>query len=212
MQIFDLYPIPVGVFQCPEHSYYKDLTFQLINGDSSRIDDLEQVYRDENNNVLKFVNEFHPLKKHIEGLCKTFNDSTYAYNCDEWVLTNSWINLHDSVKNFHTHANSFYSGTYYVNLKEHEHSKISFLKTEPEKSAPFIEIEKRYQTKYNANVVEFKNYQEGEILIWRSELQHGVPPRLDVDNNTQKNRITLAFNLVPKEIFWGAYGFKIQAE
>ncbi len=211
MQIFDLYPKPIGVTACPDHSYYKDIVLKLIQGDPSRIDDLEQVYRNDTNNVLGFVDEFHPLKKHIEDVCKNFNNSTFAYNCDDWVLINSWINLNDAIRNFHTHANSFYSGTWYVNFNEVDHSRISFFSSEPEKTAPFIDIEKKYQTKYNAPVVEFKNYQEGDLVIWRSELQHGVPPRLTADDS-QKNRITLSFNLIPKEIFWGVYGFKIQAE
>lgn len=211
MQIFDLYPKPIGVLSCPDHTYYKDIVLKLINGDPSRIDDLEQVYRDDKNNVLKFVNEFHPLKSYIESICKDFNDSTFAYNCDKWVLTNSWINLNDSVRNLHNHANSFYSGTWYVNFNTINHSRISFFNSEPDKSSPFIDIEKKHQTKYNTPISEFTNYQEGDIVIWRSELQHGVMPKFD-QTDDQKNRITLSFNLVPKEIFWGAYGFKIQAE
>ena len=136
-----------------------------------------------------------------------------GYSCEEVVVTDAWLNVgkKGSVLQWHNHANSYISGTYFVNLNPNQHSLLGFkndrIISNFNSPAITIPINDKKSTAYNS--VEFNAFvPEGKILLWRSHLVHGynIPNKGD-------NRITLSFNIMPKECTDGnIFSFKVSSD
>jgi len=111
-------------------------------------------------------------------------------------ITQSWINYtkSDQFHQQHYHYNSFVSGIFYISADKKVDS-VTFYKTYPEDKI------KLNINKYNMfNCTSFKFLVEtGNILLFRSSLQHGVEKKKGPDT-----RISLSFNV----FFKGTIGNK----
>jgi len=162
-----------------DHSkYYRSLEYMGTDASSEM-----SIKRDVLNKVLE-------VKKEINLACNHFISEILSMECDYHVY-NSWATLTkpncDSVA--HSHTNSWISGTYYP-----EHNKdfnITF----------YNDFHNFYMTKikqfgvYNSRFFTV-NPQKNQLILFFSNLRHKIDK-----NNSNINRYSLAFNVLPKGDF-----------
>tara|TARA_R100001460_G_scaffold81324_1_gene122248 strand:- start:265 stop:888 length:624 start_codon:yes stop_codon:yes gene_type:complete len=126
------------------------------------------------------------LKKYLlEQISKYAHEVLCIIKNIDVYITQSWLNINptNTSHHFHSHPNSFISGTYYfqgntpISFK-HDHRNIfqNF-------AFDFTEI-----NTYNSNICNIK-IQEGRCLLFPSTLHHFVE-----NNNDKEERISLSFN------------------
>ena len=106
-------------------------------------------------------------------------------------IADSWGNILNQFESIHSHChpNSYISGTFYLT----EGSSIHF-------ESPLQEIKSMKPKKnYSENYRTWDSYaikpQEGLLIIFPSWLNHTVSPA------TQNERVSIAFNILPKGMF-----------
>ena len=132
------------------------------------------------------------------------------YLQDGIIITDCWLNKCDAggEQFYHTHANSYISGTYYVNYIRGIHAPIGFRNKDfnPENcTVQYLDIPVKYPSKYNTQGA-FVNYEEGDLLLWPSNIAHGY------EDNLENNRISISFNVMPKYIHNQSYSFRIERQ
>ena len=127
---------------------------------------------------------------------------------DGVIITDSWLNVCGSggMQAPHYHTNSYISGLYYVNFDADIHAPTYFYKTQSghmfAPTTPNISL----MTDTNTKFTEPQQFiaQEGELILWSSELIHGYK------TNQGDTRVTLSFNIMPKIVSSGEYGWKVE--
>lgn len=111
-----------------------------------------------------------------------------------WFISQMWGNIMSKggYQHRHSHSNSFISGVVYIKLPEGS-STTRFHRREVGDHFHFSNSGKI--TEYNNQSIELGGIVEGDILLFPSYLIHDVPT-----NNSIENRITIAFNALPKEL------------
>jgi len=109
---------------------------------------------------------------------------------DSFKITDMWSNVLKPGETHrpHTHSNNMLSGVYYVDAVET--SGIIF--TDPRPQAGVIQPDVNKQILDNASVVKYDSA-TNRMILFPSWLQHYVPV-----NETNKNRISIAFNIMFK--------------
>jgi len=109
---------------------------------------------------------------------------------DSFKITDMWSNVLKPGETHrpHTHSNNMLSGVYYVDAIET--SGIIF--TDPRPQAGVIQPDVNKQILDNASVVKYDSA-TNRMILFPSWLQHYVPV-----NETNKNRISIAFNIMFK--------------
>ena len=109
---------------------------------------------------------------------------------DSFKITDMWSNVLKPGETHrpHTHSNNMLSGVYYVDAVET--SGIIF--TDPRPQAGVIQPDVNKQILDNASVVKYDSV-TNRMILFPSWLQHYVPV-----NETNKNRISIAFNIMFK--------------
>jgi uncharacterized protein (TIGR02466 family) len=109
---------------------------------------------------------------------------------DSFKITDMWSNVLKPGETHrpHTHSNNMLSGVYYVDAVET--SGIIF--TDPRPQAGVIQPDVNKQILDNASVVKYDSA-TNRMILFPSWLQHYVPV-----NETNKNRISVAFNIMFK--------------
>jgi uncharacterized protein (TIGR02466 family) len=117
---------------------------------------------------------------------------------DSFKITDMWSNVLKPGETHrpHTHSNNMLSGVYYVDAVET--SGIVF--TDPRPQAGVIQPDVNKQILDNANIVKYDSA-TNRMILFPSWLQHYVPV-----NETNKNRISIAFNIM----FKGLIGSSIE--
>ena len=205
-----IYPIcsePLGVFSLPldSHKSFKKLLESIRNTASSDLRrkdvstslKLEHICNLRNQNIFKQFPELSELKDTLSSLSLNFI-SSIGYVCDEVVFTDAWLNIgsKDAVLPPHVHANSFISGTYYINFNKESHTPLDFYNDRLNidgHNTPFMTLPiDKSPTPYNQRKLVL-SCSEGDVAFWRSNLLHGY-----MKPNPTDNRLTLSFNLMPK--------------
>ena len=132
-----------------------------------------------NNQNLKNIKSFieHKINFFVQSIIKP----KHNFNC---YITESWLNFNkkgDSHQK-HSHANSFLSGVFYVNVAGQD--SITFLS--PTKN--LLTVEKFEENELNSDYARIK-IKQGDLIIFYSHLDHKV----DI-NQTNETRISLSFN------------------
>ena len=109
---------------------------------------------------------------------------------DSFKITDMWSNVLKPGETHrpHTHSNNMLSGVYYVDAIET--SGIIF--TDPRPQAGVIQPDVNKQILDNASIVKYDSA-TNRMILFPSWLQHYVPV-----NETNKNRISIAFNIMFK--------------
>jgi uncharacterized protein (TIGR02466 family) len=159
-------------------------------------------------NLIDNIN-FFDFKTWIEQKSVCFFQEIMGYDIDDnqVLITECWLNKCDSggKQFYHSHSNSFISGTYYVNYEKKLHAPITFRSTcnYNKSEKPYLSLKIKNKTKYNSEYCYF-DYDEGDLLLWESNMIHGY------DQNESDNRVSISFNVMPKYVNNGRYGFSIE--
>ena len=225
MQIIEAFPRPICKFTWDKvnHEKLKKECYEIIHNKNyeqknTRNFNLTHHFlfeKEYNNSKIKknlqlLDNEnFNEFKKWIEYNSVYFFTQVIGYDIGEHgvVVTECWLNVCDSggKQYYHSHSNAFISGTYYVNYKKNLHSPLLFRSCSEyvDSKTPILTLKTKNNTKYNAVLCQF-DYEEGDLLLWESDMIHGY------DENENDDRISISFNVMPKYVSNGRYGFTVE--
>ena len=122
------------------------------------------------------------IKLCVEEFARAYG-SEEEYHCQD-----AWYNIYKSNKyqEFHVHPNVIFSAEYFVKVPD-DAQPIYFKK--PDMSHMMLPPKnKKYDTPYNQEFI-MAPPQERTVIIFRSNLQHSVPP-----TNLKSDRVTIALN------------------
>lgn len=110
---------------------------------------------------------------------------------EEIIVTNCWanVNFRDHAHHRHTHPNNLISGVYYAKIPP-QSGKIVFIDPRPQANVMIPAV--TGYTPQNSAKHTF-NVAEGRLLLFPSWLEHYVE-----EHGADEERISIAFNLVPK--------------
>ena len=192
MEIFSIFPIPIGVFKLPELS--EDQMSWIISQDSRP--NLEN--RTSENSCLLDHAVLESLRANMNSCIKEYTaDISKISNNVNVKITQSWCNYNSMGDSHHrhTHPNSILSGVYYVQTDEED--KINFYNDAPN-TYGFELIPTEYN-EYNSKSWWLPATQ-GTLVLFPSDLQHSVSKR----THNGPDRISLSFNT----FFTGTIGTK----
>ena len=134
----------------------------------------------EKNNLIFLKNE---ILKHFYY----FNEQ-YLKVENDFKITTSWAtkSLKGQRSHFHNHSNCWYSGVFYVNIED-DMGSITFDTFADER----FSLKKSEYNVYNSKEYTYKPI-EKQMILFPSEVYHCIN-----DNNTDKVRNSIAFNIIP---------------
>jgi uncharacterized protein (TIGR02466 family) len=187
MNIVDIFPTPIGIFNFEENLDKEQLNF--INEQKTKTKKTWGNRISLNNYILENAILFN-LKKNIELKIKEYFQ--YIYNNDEvdTYITQSWLNFteEEQFHSEHYHSNSIISGVYYINADPNFDS-IQFKKN---REYNCIKIEPKTLNVYNSSNINF-NVKSNDLILFPSSVTHLV-----VNKKGNNLRISLAFNIFIK--------------
>ena len=181
-RIFPIFPeavvyvsqIDVDKNKVLEHAKQVSFT-KLMDGEGCYMSDT-RIFDD-----LSFVRN--EAKKHIEHYIRNI----MSYNMD-FKFLNSWFSKTEPKGSsiIHSHNNSFLSGVYYP--EGSDSFTISFFK----KNDPFWSIQVDEVNDLNAKFQTLQINNDNTLILFPSNLRHKID-----ENNSNKDRYSLAFNINP---------------
>lgn len=211
-------PEVIGLFSIPteDHLNYKSEIESIMDSapkelrcTNYRSDNLEHICNSRYQNIFKQFPSLKKLEESLRDYCVEYINKS-GFICDQVVITDAWLNRAglNAQQHSHLHYNSYLSGTYYINFDSQKHSQIIFYNQRLLNAAihsPVIEIpvNTNQPTPFNSKEISI-NCKEGQVLIWKSHLNHGYK------KNMVDNRLTMSFNVMPKVCTDGStYSFSI---
>jgi len=136
---------------------------------------------------LHTLEEFSPLCKRFNSMLLSIYNFLKAAGNAKPAINQCWANINTkySYNVTHCHANSYYSGAYYVKVPD-DSGDIVFYDPRPQLDALRTLVTE--VTMHTAPEVRFKP-QEGMVIIFPSWLMHRVEP-----NMSDEERVSIAFN------------------
>lgn len=136
-------------------------------------------------NLFKLV-EFAELKKIIDAAIHKTTEMV-GYKNLNIIPTSCWANINPQYgsNKIHDHANSLFSGVYYIQTPENS-GDLTFY--DPREAKTFYKPPLKEYNQYSADAVKFKPV-PGLLLVFPSWLKHGVDP-----NMSSEERISISFN------------------
>jgi uncharacterized protein (TIGR02466 family) len=186
--IIKIFPEIIAIYKLPHDKTEEDFLkkIDLTEVDSSLIEELggkdcfisKNLYILEKNKLLK-----NKILKYINN----FSDKI-GLNF-KLKITTSWLTktLPNGFSRKHFHPLSFYSGVYYP-FKSIKKYSIEFMKNKND----FFELSEYVKHFEYVNSKIKIDLDHNTLIIFNSALEHGVPK-----NNTNKERYSLAFNMMP---------------
>ena len=135
-------------------------------------------------NIVDYL-EFKPL---VERITQCVHQLARAHGSDDdYYFTEGWYNIYSSnrYQEYHVHPNSIFSAVYF--MKVGEDSQGLHIKR-PDYGGMLPPKNKKRDTPYNQEVI-IAPPQERTVIIFRSYLEHCVPP-----SNLKTDRVTLSLN------------------
>ena len=129
--------------------------------------------------------EFIPLVQRISACVNDF--ATHYGSHEVYECTESWYNVYTNgrYQEFHMHPNTIFSAIYYAKVPDG--APGTYFKR-PDMGSMLPPKDKKEPTPLNQDVL-IAPPQEGTVIIFRSNLQHSVPP-----STFDGNRVTIALN------------------
>ena len=134
-------------------------------------------------NIVDYL-EFKPL---VERITQCVHQLARVHGSDDnYHCTEGWYNIYSSSRyqEYHVHPNSIFSAVYF--MKVGEDSQGLHIKR-PDNGGMIPPKNKKRDTPYNQEVI-IAPPQERTVIIFRSYLEHWVPP-----SNLKTDRVTVAF-------------------
>ena len=142
-----------------------------------------------------------------EKLDEFLTDTLQFVNPSGGIVTDCWVNeaLRDNAHQlWHMHSNSILSATYYLNYDPSRHDPLVFINPIwHAATAPSLDLDTIELNSYNAKRYA-PEYNEGDLLMWCSYLNHGFEGK-----RSNKGRISISMNYMPKTVQSTAYSFDI---
>ena len=135
-------------------------------------------------NIVDYL-EFKPL---VERITQCVHQLARAHGSDDnYHCTEGWYNIYSSSRyqEYHVHPNAIFSAVYFMKIGED--SQGLHIKR-PDHGGMIPPKNKKRDTPYNQEVI-IAPPQERTVIIFRSYLEHCVPP-----SNLKTDRVTVAFN------------------
>jgi uncharacterized protein (TIGR02466 family) len=208
-EVIKLFPTTVARYQYRDHVKFKHDLMNIIDSapkSNTRISDTNNSkhYYEESTGFLE-LDEVKDFKKFLIESANTYINDLMKFDTN-MVITDCWINKTDAgyKEPMHNHANSFISATYYVNFDKACHGPLEVQQNKHKyNSLPYFLLLPSEFNDLNTMGFTFNDIQEGELIIWPSNLEHGFY------KNDCDNRISIAINFLPEYVTNGPYKFKI---
>lgn len=215
---FSMFPQIIGVYTNKDHyllksnikkiiEHYKNTEYEDINDFCGET--LTHIFNRHDKNL--FHNDLIDLeifKKYLLNSVESYSNEL-GFVHSGFIITDCWINIcnKNGYQAPHNHANSFISGTYYVNFDSELHSRLCFRNPNFSGlySIPSINLDRSVSHNHpNSDEYECNLYEEGDLVLWQSGLSHAYRPCYG------DNRISISMNFLPKYIKSGSYSIEIK--
>ena len=132
---------------------------------------------------------FTELVKEINNEFTMFQNEYMKYTNNNFEITTSWatITKPKQESNFHNHFNSMYSGIFYINTPKNS-GNIMFEDFRDKR----YNLEPNEHNDYNSHAYMFEP-KPGMLILFPSEVHHKI-----LKNNSNEDRYSIAFNMIPK--------------
>ena len=209
-----------SIFSTPivYYKYPDDKHKELKEAVRVAIQKVEPGYAEHTNSLVHFYqhNKQHLLYDNDDPIFQDFHDwleDCYVHTVQKvqgWrigekaFITDCWVNITRDGGNqvMHNHANSFLSGTYYLQMPEGA-GAIQFFNPSSMPNKPNFGFDNSIATPFN-QAQYYGNCQEQYLLVWPSNIVHQTLP-----TTGDGVRTSISMNFLPKEFIAGAYNFKI---
>lgn len=214
-----IFATPIAYYKFPEdkHNELKEVTRNAL----SKLSPVTSRWPGAHEKLYHFYQKpaEHFLDDNSEPIIKEFEEflkSSYKdFVVDIWqknadpncFITDCWVNVTKAQGEqcMHTHANSFISGTYYLNTPKGSGNLI-FTAPDTSPNKPYIDFDPAVinifnQTDYSADI------SEGNLILWPSHLIHQTTP-----TTGDASRTSISMNFMPKTLTCGAYNYKIEID
>ena len=214
MKSFDILPTAIGREIYHDHDKLKKDVLSLAKKEgmewTEKQPNLFHIKEDRENGVSFLYKEgLSDFKNWIEEQCTLFVKDVLEFRLlDRMIVTDSWLNLCNTngAQDRHYHSNSFISGTYYLNF-EKGHSPLRIVNPTISASVPSIWMQsltlqrENKNNKYTGDPI--LQPQEGELLLWQSQLAHWH------SGNKKNDRVSISINFMPSVVSDSLYGFRV---
>lgn len=209
--VVDIFPTRIGIYTLCDRDKMsvKSICYDIINNEKHVVIYEEfggrKHYFDpllKNKSLLDHP-DFKKFGKWIKKCSIDYINNTLGYKCENVIVTNCWLNQCDrgTFQTPHVHANSFISGTYYVNFDPKLHSPLVFIKPGDKVLRPHLDMDTHdWLNESTKNQVE---HTEGSLMLWESHIEHYYC------KNKTDNRLSISFNVMPETVSCMGYGFKL---
>ena len=207
-KIEGVFPIPVFISTYDKHEELKDdFMHMLEDGDVKENNRSAGTFHVVNNFFDKHsYPAFDEWKQWMNQELSEYWINVLGKYKTDLLITDYWFNMCEQggAQHLHDHCNAAFSGTYYINLSDHVHSKFHVANPHIQMTSfePLLLLEKAQDTVWNQDAVPIE-HGEGDLVLFPSWLRHGYP------QNNRAGRVSLSFNVLPKTITSGIYTFEI---
>ena len=210
MKIHNAFVTGIGQFEYTDVSNLKstveeivlnsDINYEWTNGLNPKLNH----WYSHDSSVLENMSTFKPIADWMK-LCVDEYAKEVGYNVDLFC-TEIWINVNKGGQQyFHTHTNSVFSSTLYVEFDPDDHPGLTFDRPDGS-NKPAIEVKPARPTNFTAESFT-PHLKPGSMLVWPSQVSHGYY----AENMFQKgkHRVSISANYMTTSIDNGVYSFKI---
>lgn len=190
-ETYGLFMTPVTKYSSPEFidlilNWMKNEDFVDINERSQICHNVQQVGR--TNKILKDLPE---LRQFLLDVAHKHNDSGYNY-ASQFEISDCYVEIANEGAIYapHEHSNCLFSGTYFINYQQDQHSYLKFKRNVLSSMFPVMMLPYKQMTAFNLQEATIP-YKAGDAVIYPSNLTHGY------ESNLVGERITLTFNVIP---------------
>ena len=189
MNVFGLFPIPIGVdfIDYKESIDFSKIKWKKINDIQEEDLIIKKSKVSENYNIL---DEYLDLKNLIEKSIDSYIKEVLSLD-REFQIVSSWFTKTEKNcdSNFHQHSNSWLSACFYFDTG----SPIRFKR----QASTFNDTSFESYNLYNSLIWDIPT-EKNRLLIFPSQIEHKI-----LKNESNKTRYSLALNILPKGNFGG---------